>query len=209
MIVEFSSKNIGPVIVRIGYVRDRWRFIRRDTLRDTVTKYKGHIYDWIIDSGEGSWPDFHPMTRQFVLNRAGDPRWERRGRILGRHNWNWLTQFVRDRVSRSGTRARVEFGKAKTSRLRGLEEHAQRVESGHETQVTPDMRRLFGATQEGVHGIQEPGDRFFPLRADTAELEIQPHPIMIPVFRKHGAEVGPNFEEFFRKNLKEYEKRAR
>jgi len=206
MRIEIQERGLDNVNnLAVSYKRF-WPALRRRSLYETTQSYKGRIYDWIKKAGGGTWPDFHPLSRKFILYRSGGKpqSWVRRGRILGRNNWSWLSQFV---TSYSGSsQARIRFGRPKERKFSRLAERARWVEAGHETPVTDAMRRMFGATRKSAGRKAVPGKTFFPLRKATSQLKIAPHPVMAPVFARWGKEIGKNFEKSFDRQYRKFER---
>lgn len=190
------------LVMEILSITENWRDIRRDTTSDIIKEYQGEVYDHIESGGGGAWPGFHPLSIRFKYNRSRN-LWERRGRLLGRANYNWLMQYVGSRVSRDGSFGRVRFGKAKTFGAKKLQERAGWVEGGHKTRVTPRMRRLMGASRgKGRFGRKKAGKGYFPLKSSTSELVIKPRPIMEPVYQQQNRLVPTWAEKSLARNIK-------
>lgn len=196
MKIELKASGFDKVLIFTGQYSKFLESARAYGLWNISGWLKGKIYDWIGTAGGGTWPDFHILTRTFTKSGG---RWSRRRRFLARHNWNWLTQFVRSKIREKY--AVVSFGKAKLSNKRSLERQARRVEAGHETRATPPMRRLMGATKTAKSRRHIPGKTFFPIRRTTASLKIEEHPIMRPVFREQQSNIPLEFENWYIRGL--------
>jgi hypothetical protein len=202
MKIEIKTKGLDRTLEFLNQYPRISRSAQSYSLWNVSGWLKSQIYDWIKSAGQGTWPDFHALTRSFVKSGG---QWTRRRRFLARHNWNWLSQFVRSKVRRNY--AVVKFGKAKTSESRSFEQQARRVEGGHETRVTPPMRRLMGATKTADRAkTHVPGKTFFPIRKETTVLKIDEHPIMRPVFRREKQNVPFEFEDWY---VKGFERQSR
>jgi hypothetical protein len=194
--VEITEKGIKQTLARLQ--PKLWSAARGTALRGSVGWLRGKVFDWIMSAGDGTWPDFHPLTKSFhhPYNQKGHP-WYPRGRILGRSNWNWMTQFVDDWSSTSGLQGGIKFGgKGTYQKMSAI--RAVQIEQGHKTPVTPGMRRLMGATKP-KHSLfrKKPGEDYFPLRKTTTELVLPKRPIMTPVAEKNRQKLASVFEKIY------------
>lgn len=210
----YKLKGVVKFLRETSFINQNWRVIRYFTTSDTTQEYRGKVYDQIKSRGKKygqKWPGFHDMTQRFVYGRIGRPLWQKRFRLLGRANYNWLMQFVTSRVNRSGTFGRVRFGRGKTSFSRRIEERAIWMEQGHKTVVTEAHRRLWGATREAdktPRGSQEPGVTFFPMTKDLKTITIKERPIMEPVYRSEAQQVPVWYQDFLQKTVDKYRRKA-
>jgi hypothetical protein len=205
---SYELRKADVFIRETLFVSRNWRLIRRQATSETTQNYQSEIYDWIRSQGLGTWPDFHPMSKKMVYEPS-KKTWTKRKRRLGRTNYNWLMQFVKSRVNRAGTFARVRFGSGKTTEARRLETRAIWVEGGHKTTVDDKHRRLWGATREAAgtsRKRQKPGVNFFPLKKETTTIEIEERPIMEPVYKRENRKVPVWYSDFLQDTVDRYKK---
>jgi hypothetical protein len=87
--------------------------------------------------------------------------------------------------------------------LPSLEKTIARIQEGERTKVTPEMRRLYGATRKFTDSENpRPGFDFFPLKKSTKEIVSKPFDIEGPVVNKTKSQVYPIFKQRFEKKLK-------
>lgn len=197
MDVEIKIINLEETIAKLSALPGAIAQARRRGLKSALSFLRRKSFDWIQSAGEGSWPDFHPLTRMF----GDSPKWVKRGRILGTHNWNWLMRYVKYGQSKDNFAGWLKFGQTDEPMSKTSSKRAIQIEQGHRTTVTPAMRRWMGATRPDNVKNPIPGVDYFPLRKTTSTLTIPKRPIIAPIYKKYRDIALREFADSFVKRV--------
>lgn len=199
--VVISSANIQDVIFATASLRPILRGSQRSALSSASWHAMRAIADFIASGGEGTWPETHPLTKQFV-KRSG--KWRRRS-DGDKMAYAGMAQFVRYLIEYNT--ARFGFGTFDARDVRkgrplrfapNLEKVGERMQVRSQLSTTSRMQRLLGATRRKRTSI--PGQDFFPTRRGTV-LEKLARPINAPMGRKIASMIPLEFEVSFHRAI--------
>jgi len=201
MDLDFNAEGIDEAIKELANLPGVFSRARVSALKSVGFHLQRELRNHIEYGGAGGKTSLHPLTQKFKKKYGTKGKFKKTRRGSDKPAFFWLGKFARYRVDPDGQILSVDFGKSNKGKPgtldRAISAIAKRAEAGEKIAVTPKMRRLWASTKPKRPKDPEPGVHFFPLRADTRQIEIPARPIFKPVWRKMGPKVPQLFSQKF------------